>query len=89
MVFGEHGRAFVSRWNGGGVPSDLVNAGVLRRFWAAPNGHALGSSLLQSAWLAEQSTARPAERVPRPFEATGQVFRSTFVDPLECVKDRR
>jgi asparagine synthetase B (glutamine-hydrolysing) len=66
VVFGEHSRAFVSRWNGGGVPSDLVDTEVLRRFWAAPNAHALSFSLLQSAWLAEQSTARPAERVPRP-----------------------
>ncbi len=65
VVFGEHSRAFVSRWNGGGVPSDLVDTEVLRRFWAGPNGHALSVALLQSAWLAEQSTARPAERVPR------------------------
>jgi hypothetical protein len=64
VVFGEHSRAFVSRWNGGGVPSNLVDPEVLRRFWAAPNAHALSFALLQSAWLAEESAARPAERIP-------------------------
>jgi asparagine synthetase B (glutamine-hydrolysing) len=64
VVFGEHSRAFVSRWNGGGVPGDLVDAEVLRRFWAAPKAHALSFALLQSAWLAEQTTARPAEHIP-------------------------
>ncbi len=66
VVFGEYSRAFVSRWNGGGVPTDLVDTEVLRRFWATPNAHALSFALLQSAWLAEESAARPAERLPQP-----------------------
>ena len=59
VVFGEHSHAFVSRWNGGGVPSNLVDTEVLRRFWAAPKAHALSFALLQSAWPAEQSAAAP------------------------------
>ncbi len=65
VVFGEHSRAFVSRWTGGGVPSNLVDTEILRRVWTAPKANALSFALLQSAWLAEQGPARPAERVPR------------------------
>jgi hypothetical protein len=53
VVFGEHSRDFVERWTGAGVPDELVDAEVLRRFWLAPSPHALSFALLQAAWLAE------------------------------------
>ena len=53
VVFGEHSRAFVERWTGAGVPDELVDAEILRRFWDAQDPHALTFALLQAAWLAE------------------------------------
>lgn len=53
VVFGEHSRAFVARWTGSGVPDELVDVEVLKRFWDAEVPHALSFALLQAAWLAE------------------------------------
>jgi asparagine synthetase B (glutamine-hydrolysing) len=52
-VFGPESRAFANRWDGTGLPLELVRAGELRRIWTT--GHAAGSSLLlQQAWLATE-----------------------------------
>ena len=53
VVFGQHSRAFARAWTGRGVPAELVDPDVLRRFWEAPVPHALSFALLQAAWLFE------------------------------------
>jgi asparagine synthase (glutamine-hydrolysing) len=88
VVFGEHSRAFVARWSGAGVPDDLVDTEILRRFWEAPIPHAMSFALLQSAWLATDGTSGRgvSRRLPRgaasAFESPGQAPVSKGVTSL-------
>jgi hypothetical protein len=49
--WGPFTRAFVERWPGGGVPSDIVDEARLRAEWRAPVPHFLSSLSLQALWL--------------------------------------
>jgi asparagine synthase (glutamine-hydrolysing) len=51
-VWGPHARAFIQRWDGGGIPDDLVDAEALRREWDRPMPSFATAMLLQAAWLA-------------------------------------
>lgn len=53
-----HARALAQRWNGEGVPTELVDAEGLRAQWArpVPDGHTY--TLLQAAWLARNTPTR-------------------------------
>ncbi|WP_278235234.1 asparagine synthase-related protein [Isoptericola sp. AK164] len=57
---GEATREFARRWDGSGVPHDLVDADALRRAWLSARVPGPTSLLLQSAWLAGQACL-PAE----------------------------
>jgi hypothetical protein len=51
VFWGPMSRGFANEWDGSGLPSDLVDADVLRREWLAPVP-VYGSALpLQAAWL--------------------------------------
>ncbi len=60
----DHSRAFVTRWDGRGVPDELVDAATLRDYWcsAAPASQSL--TLLQAAWLQTDLDDRLGERQP-------------------------
>ena len=49
--WGPFARAFVERWPGGGVPSDIVDEAGLRAEWRGPVPHFLSSLSLQALWL--------------------------------------
>ncbi len=48
----ERARAFASRWDGSGVPTEWVDPRALARHWAGSNPVVPSSFLLQAAWLA-------------------------------------
>ena len=50
----ERTRAFAHHWNGGGVPTSLVDSEALSDHWRAPMPAANSFTLLQAAWLASQ-----------------------------------
>lgn len=47
-----HSREFAHRWDGGGIPRDLVDAEVLRAHWLSDSPSCLSLTLMHSAWLA-------------------------------------
>lgn len=47
-----HCRAFIDRWRGDGVDTELVDPAALRQTWQAERPHAGALPLLQAAWLA-------------------------------------
>jgi hypothetical protein len=52
-LFGVHTKSFAQTWDGRtGIDDDLVDPGVLRQVWSAPQPHFLSSTALQAAWLA-------------------------------------
>jgi hypothetical protein len=51
-VFGKPSRAFVERWQGEGVDTEIVDAAALRDVWSVAEPHAMSFALLQSCWLA-------------------------------------
>jgi asparagine synthase (glutamine-hydrolysing) len=53
VCFGEQSLAFAARWNGEGVPTDLVDSTRLRACWQGAHD-ARSSLLLQAAWLATE-----------------------------------
>jgi hypothetical protein len=63
-------RAFAARWSGGGVDPGLVDLDALRREWARGQPDARTLTLLQSAWLADSSSAG-GERVEQPLAGVG------------------
>jgi Asparagine synthase len=74
VFFHDHSRAFAARWDGTGVPADLVDAEALREHWLGPAVRAQSFTLLQAAWLAsadglEQTLASGSESVPAPRAA--------------------
>lgn len=80
-MWGEHSRAFIQHWNGGGVDEQLIDVPSLRREWEDPLPHFHTAMLLQTAWLAEDgrmqgSAARPAPSTPDSLE----VVRSLLLD---------
>jgi asparagine synthase (glutamine-hydrolysing) len=60
-------REFIARWDGGGVPTDLVDPEALRREWQAEKPNAQTGLLLQAAWAAS-SGEKLAEPVNCRFE---------------------
>ena len=56
VAFNDYSRAFVERWNGAGVPEDLVDAEGLRAAWDSPEPSAMTFPLLQHCWLATEGT---------------------------------
>ncbi|HEV2787051.1 MAG TPA: hypothetical protein VGV67_11715, partial [Solirubrobacteraceae bacterium] len=46
-----HSLEFARRWDGGGVPHELVDAGALRAGWLSDEPPVLSLTLLQAAWL--------------------------------------
>jgi len=65
-----HSRAFAARWSGGGADGELVDVDELRREWAAEHPDARTFTLLQSAWLAESSSAS-GDRAEQPLAGVG------------------
>jgi asparagine synthase (glutamine-hydrolysing) len=51
-LWGPDARAFAERWNGEGIPDELVDAEALRREWDRPTPRFESAMLLQAAWLA-------------------------------------
>jgi Asparagine synthase len=51
--WGAHARAFVDRWGGGSVPTELVDLDALRLEWSRTVPKPQSLTLLQAAWLAE------------------------------------
>ena len=54
VVFGPATREWAGRWDGRGLPDQLVDTGALRREWSGEDVHAGTALLLQTAWLAGQ-----------------------------------
>ncbi len=52
--WGAHARKLASRWDGGGVPVELVNVEQLRKEWSAAVPRPQSFTLLQAAWLADR-----------------------------------
>jgi asparagine synthase (glutamine-hydrolysing) len=75
LFFHRHSRAFARRWDGSGVPEELVDAERLRREWGKPRPGSHSFTLLQAAWLAsagervEQAPRALGEAVPAPRAA--------------------
>lgn len=57
VAFSEHSRAFVERWTGRGVNSELVDPEELMSEWRSSTPSAGTMVLLQAAWLAEEAAA--------------------------------
>ncbi|MGI9557512.1 MAG: hypothetical protein ACR2N5_06185 [Solirubrobacterales bacterium] len=57
VFWGAPSREFAEGWSGGGVDTEIVDPGALRREWLKPRPMAASAALLQSAWLA--TTGRP------------------------------
>jgi asparagine synthase (glutamine-hydrolysing) len=55
-----HSRAFIDRWNGTGVDTELVDPEALRRTWRADEVDARSYVALQAAWLGEQRNSTVA-----------------------------
>jgi Asparagine synthase len=55
-AFGIDTRAFVDSFDGAGLDPDLVDADALMRTWRSDEPNALSFALLQSCWLATQSS---------------------------------
>jgi asparagine synthase (glutamine-hydrolysing) len=69
VFFHDHSRAFAARWDGAGVPGDLVDPEALREHWLGSAVRAQSFTLLQAAWLAsadgvQQPLAGARESVP-------------------------
>jgi asparagine synthetase B (glutamine-hydrolysing) len=68
----ESSRAFATGWSGAGVDRELVDVGVLRAEWASERPDPRTYTLLQAAWLADDSAgerleeARDVVRHPLP-----------------------
>ena len=64
-----HSRAFASTWDGGDVPTDLVDVAALAHEWASPAPAPQSLTLLQTAWLARERRAGSSggERVDEPL----------------------
>ncbi|MDQ6838181.1 MAG: asparagine synthase-related protein [Actinomycetota bacterium] len=54
VFWGPAGRAFAERWDGTGLPTDLVDVEALRRAWLAPLPVAGAALALHAAWLASR-----------------------------------
>ena len=50
-----HSRQFAANWEGHGVDTDLVDPDALREEWSKPVPHGFSSTLIQAAWLAEDT----------------------------------
>jgi asparagine synthase len=57
VFWGDESRAFVERWRGEGVDTELVDPVALREVWTQPAPDARSFTLLQSVWLATEGTA--------------------------------
>jgi asparagine synthase (glutamine-hydrolysing) len=55
--FHRHARAFAATWDGGGVPAELVDVEALRREWGSGAPAPQSFTLLQAAWLAQETGA--------------------------------
>ncbi len=69
VFFSTHAREFVARWDGGGLPHELIDPARLKAHWLAPEPVAQSFLLLQAAWLAREASARG---VDEPLEAIGE-----------------
>jgi asparagine synthetase B (glutamine-hydrolysing) len=69
VFFSTHARGFAARWDGGGLPSELIDPALLQAHWLAPDPLAQSFLLLQATWLAGEGSARGVEQ---PFDAGGQ-----------------
>jgi hypothetical protein len=58
VFWGDQARSFATRWDGGGIPGDLVDAELLREYWLEPQPSFRSALLLQSAWLASDRASR-------------------------------
>jgi Asparagine synthase len=56
VFLGEETKRFAESWTGAGVDSSVVDPDVLRAIWLSDWPSNLSSGLLQSAWLADNST---------------------------------
>jgi hypothetical protein len=52
-------RAFAESWSGEGVSADLVDPDALRSHWLSENVNLLSTTLMQAAWLHDNSRGRP------------------------------
>jgi asparagine synthetase B (glutamine-hydrolysing) len=55
VFWGEQTKSFVLRWDGSGVPHELVDVERLRAAWSSPQPSLHSQALLQSAWLRSAS----------------------------------
>ena len=62
-------RAAAAAWTGGGVPSELVDAGRLAAHWREPEPLAQSFTLLQAAWLCGEARSTNGSRAASPSEA--------------------
>jgi asparagine synthase (glutamine-hydrolysing) len=68
--FHDHSRAFAPRWQGDGVPAQMVDAEALSREWLSPAPTPQSMTLLQAAWLAGEE--RSGERFEQPLDGVGE-----------------
>ena len=54
VFMGSHAQGFAHRWEGAGVPEQLVDREALRRHWLGAAPSAQSFTLLQAAWLASR-----------------------------------
>ena len=75
VFFNAHSRAFADRWDGSGVPEDVVDARALGEHWRAGEPRAQSFPLVQAAWLADrgqQPVGGDVERLPTARTAEPQ-----------------
>jgi asparagine synthase (glutamine-hydrolysing) len=71
VFFADDSRAFVERWRGEGVDTDLVDVDGLREVWRQPEPDARSFTLLQSVWLAVEGRnggESPGDRIEQVLD---------------------
>ncbi len=64
--WGEREREFARTWDGSGLDPDLVDPEALRAAWLSPTPPFAAELLIQAAWLATTTVARPARSTVGP-----------------------